>query len=189
MTDAGGDQHAEPDIAVDSWDRPRSAWLLSGTARDPRRRVLLLELTTRILFPTILTFALYLLLAGHSAPGGGFAAGLVGGLAFVLRYLAGGGEEIGALLRVRPPVVVATGLTVALVTALVPVAFGAPALSTAVLTVDLPGMGHLELPSSLLLDLGVFLLVVGVVLDLLRTLGEGLEQEATTQETDREEPM
>ncbi|OLT14041.1 hypothetical protein BJF78_20285 [Pseudonocardia sp. CNS-139] len=53
-------------------------------------RTLLLETTTRVLFPTVLVFSLYLLFVGHYGPGGGFSAGLVAGLAFVLRYVAGG---------------------------------------------------------------------------------------------------
>lgn len=172
----GDDQDALPEDSIDSWDRPRSAWLLSGTARDPRQRILLLELTTRVLFPTILTFALYLLFVGHYAPGGGFAAGLVAGLAFVLRYLAGGSVEIGALLPVRPPIVFATGLTIALVTALGPLVFGASVLASTTLTMTVPLLGQLKLQTSLFLDVGVFLLVLGVLLDLLRTLGQGLEQ-------------
>ena len=44
----------------------------------------------RLVFHTVLVFALYLLFAGHNQPGGGFVGGLVAGAAFVLRYVAGG---------------------------------------------------------------------------------------------------
>ena len=104
----------------ESWDRPRTAWLLPGRCRDPRRRTLLLEVTTRALFPTVLVFSIYLLCVGHYGPGGGFSAGLVAGLAFVLRYLAGGSTDPGALVRVRPPVLIGVGLTIAVLTALAP---------------------------------------------------------------------
>jgi multicomponent Na+:H+ antiporter subunit B len=175
---------AEPDgaarppvsAAFESWDRPRSAWLLPGRCRTPRRRTLLLEMTSRALFPTILVFSVYLLCVGHYGPGGGFAAGLVAGLAFVLRYVAGGSTDPGAAVPVRPPVLMGLGLTVAVLTALAPLPFGEPVLSSAKLTVPTP-LGELDLVTSLFLDVGVYLLIVGVVLDLLRALGSGIARD------------
>lgn len=161
----------------ESWDRPRSAWMLPGRCRTPRRRTLLLEITSRGLFPTILVFSVYLLCVGHYGPGGGFAAGLVAGLAFVLRYLAGGSTDPGALVAVRPPVLMGLGLTVAVLTALAPLLAGAPVLSSAKFTVPVPPLGELEVVTSLFLDVGVYLLIVGVVLDLLRALGSGIERD------------
>ena len=161
----------------ESWDRPRSAWMLPGRCRTPRQRTLLLEMTTRALFPTVLVFSVYLLCVGHYGPGGGFAAGLVAGLAFVLRYLAGGSTDPGALVPVRPPVLMGLGLTVAVLTALAPLLAGAPVLSTAKISVPVPPLGELELVTSLFLDVGVYLLIVGVVLDLLRALGSGIARD------------
>lgn len=158
-------------------DRPRQPWLLSGDCRGPERRTLLLEMTTRALFPIILVFSLYLLLVGHYGPGGGFSAGLVAGLAFVLRHLAGGGADIGAFVPVRSPVLAGLGLVVAVSAALVPVAFGGAVLETVKLSVDLPLVGPVETQTSLFLDVGVYLLIIGVVLDLLRSLGRGIERE------------
>ena len=158
-------------------ERPRQAWLLSGDADSHRHRMLLLEMTTRALFPTVLVFSLYLLLVGHYGPGGGFSAGLVAGLAFVLRYVAGGGEDLGTVARIRPPAVTGTGLAIAVLTALAPVAFGAPVLATAALAADLPVLGHVSMQTSLFLEIGVYVLIVGVVLDLLRSLGAGIERD------------
>jgi multicomponent Na+:H+ antiporter subunit B len=143
------------------------------TTPETRQRTLLLEMTTRALFPTVLVFSLYLLLVGHYGPGGGFAAGLVAGLAFVLRYIAG----LGSGVRVRPPVLIGLGLTVALLTALAPMLVGAPVLATTKLALDLPALGHVETQTSLFLDVGVYLLIIGVVLDLLRSLGAGIERD------------
>ena len=44
---------------------------------------MVLEVVTRLLFHTILVFSIYLLFSGHNEPGGGFAGGLVAGLALV----------------------------------------------------------------------------------------------------------
>jgi len=158
----------------EEWDQPRQAWMLSGDCRGIRQRTLLLEMTTRALFPTVLVFSVYLLLVGHYGPGGGFAAGLVAGLAFVLRYIAGGSD---AAVRVRPPVLIGLGLTVALLTALAPTLVGAPVLATTKLALDVPLIGHVETQTSVFLDVGVYLLIVGVVLDLLRSLGAGIERD------------
>jgi multicomponent Na+:H+ antiporter subunit B len=162
-------------------DAPREPWLLSGDCRRPASRTLLLEMTTRGLFPTILVFSVYLLLVGHYGPGGGFAAGLVAGLAFVLRHLAGGGGNIGTVVPVRPPVLIGVGLTVAVLSALAPVAFGAQVLTSTKLSADVPVLGVIAVQTSLFLDVGVYLLIIGVVLDLLRSLGAGIERDLDEQ--------
>lgn len=170
-------------VPFEEWDLPRREWLLSGRARDPRQRTLLLETATRVLLPTVLTFSVYLLLAGHYGPGGGFSGGLVAGLAFVLRYIAGGSTQLGRAVRVRPPVVVGTGLALAVVAGLFPALLGDPVLSTTKLALDLPLLGHVETQSSLFFDVGVYLLILGVVLDLLRALGAGIERDMHDEES------
>jgi multicomponent Na+:H+ antiporter subunit B len=182
-TDGAGDGAAavppgerEPS-AFESWDRPRMPWLLPGRCRNERRRTLMLEVATRALFPTILVFSVYLLCVGHYGPGGGFSAGLVAGLAFVLRYIAGGSTDPGAVVRVRPPVLMGLGLITAVLTALAPLLADEPVLSTAKLTLPLGPLGELDVVTSLFLDIGVYLLIVGVVLDLLRSLGAGIERD------------
>ncbi|MGH3908523.1 MAG: MnhB domain-containing protein, partial [Pseudonocardiaceae bacterium] len=134
--------------------------------------------TTRMLFPTMLVFSLYLLLAGHYGPGGGFSGGLVAGLAFVLRYIAGERRDVGVSVPIRPPVLVGLGLTIAVLSGLAPVLAGRPVLDGVILQAEVPLLGHLELVTSLFLDVGVYLLILGVVLDLLRSLGAGIERDA-----------
>ena len=169
-----GERGAAP---FESWDRPRSAWMLPGRTRAPRRRTLMLEMVTRALFPVILVFSLYLLLVGHYGPGGGFSGGLVASLAFVLRYLAGGSTDPGALVPIRPPVLMGLGLTIAVGTALAPLLAGEPVLSSAKAAVPLGPLGEVEIVTSLFLDVGVYVLIIGAVLDLLRALGAGIERD------------
>ncbi len=161
----------------DEWDRPREGWMLSGECRSSHDRTLLLEVATRTLFPTMLVFSLYLLLVGHYSPGGGFSGGLVAGLAFVLRYIAGGSVGLGAVVNVRAPVLIGSGLMIAVLTAIAPLLLGSPALSTAYLSVELPLIGTVSTQTSLFLDTGVYLLIVGVVIDLLRSLGDGIDRD------------
>ncbi|MFB9907510.1 MnhB domain-containing protein [Allokutzneria oryzae] len=159
------------------WDAPRERWLLTERDCNGWPRSLLLEVCARIVFPTVLLLSVYLLFAGHNNSGGGFTGGLVAGLAFVLRYLAGGRVELTAVVRVRPPVLIGTGLSIAVVTALAPALVGLPVLATDLWTFALPLVGEVKLATSLFLDVGVYLLIVGVVVDLLGTLGVSLEED------------
>lgn len=147
-------------------------FLLSGTRRPGEPRMLLLELTTRLLMPTILVFSLYLLFVGHYGPGGGFSGGLVAGLAFVLRYMAGGRGEAGDALPVRPSTLIGTGLLISLATAAFPVLRGDAVLTSAVVPVP-----WLEFRTNLLIDVGVYVLIVGVVLELIAALGARIEHD------------
>ena len=49
------------------------------------RRMLLLDTSMKVLYPSILVLALYFVFAGHNRPGGGFVGGLVVGGALALR--------------------------------------------------------------------------------------------------------
>lgn len=163
------------------WDAPTEQWSLPGSCGTASQRTLLLETAARFLFPIVLVFSVYLLVVGHYGPGGGFAGGLAAGLAFVLRYIAGGsaeGPQIGSRIRVRPLALSGLGLALAVLVALAPVPFGRPVLASTKLVVPVPLLGDVGLVSSLLLDVGVYLLIIGVVLDLLRTLGSAIERDA-----------
>lgn len=167
----------------EDWDLPTEAWLRSERGSEGWPRSLLLDVTVRVLFPTVLVFSVYLLIAGHTSPGGGFSGGLVAGLAFVLRYIAGGSVELASAVRITPPATIGIGLSVAVLTAFAPVVFGHPVLSSAHWAWHVPAFGDVKLASSLFFDIGVYLLIVGLVLDLLRSLGSGIE----TRDLEREQ--
>jgi multicomponent Na+:H+ antiporter subunit A len=143
-----------------------------------------LEVVTRILFHTIVVFSLYLLFSGHNEPGGGFAGGLVAGLALVLRYLAGGRYELGEAAPVAPGLLLGGGLLFAGGTGVAGLLQGAGVLQTAILQTTLPVLGDVKLVTSLFFDIGVYLIVVGLVLDVLRSLGAELDRQE-----DQEDPI
>ncbi|MGR7025035.1 Na+/H+ antiporter subunit A [Geodermatophilus sp. URMC 62] len=163
---------------------PRDRWLAATATLDPARRSVVLEVVTRILFHTIVVFSLYLLFSGHNEPGGGFAGGLVAGLALVLRYLAGGRYELGEAAPVAPGLLLGCGLLFAGGTGVAGLLLGAGVLQTAVLEATLPVLGDVKLVTSLFFDLGVYLIVVGLVLDVLRSLGAELDRQE-----DQEDPI
>jgi multicomponent Na+:H+ antiporter subunit A len=156
---------------------PRRRWLAASATLPPERRSVVLEVITRVLFHTILVFSVYLLFSGHNAPGGGFAGGLVAGLALVLRYLAGGRYELGEAAPVDPGLLLGAGLLFAGGTGVGGLLLGAEVLQTAILETTLPVLGHVKLVTSLFFDMGVYLIVVGLVLDVLRSLGAELDRQ------------
>ncbi|MGY0501975.1 Na+/H+ antiporter subunit A [Nocardia sp. FBN12] len=165
--------------AVDSpnYDPDAVSWLPAARLLDRRDRSMVLQITTRLVFPTIMVLSVYFFFSGHNAPGGGFAGGLVAGLALTLRYLAGGRYELGEALPVDAGHLLGAGLTLAAGTATASLLFGAPPLSSAIIEVTLPLLGHIKLVTALFFDLGVYLVIVGLVLDVLRSLGARLDKE------------
>ncbi len=156
-------------------------WLRGSELRDPRNRSLVLEVATRMIFPLIMVLSAYFFFAGHNTPGGGFAGGLTAGLALVLRYLAGGRYELGETLPLDAGKILGVGLALSAGTAVASLLLGAPVLSSAVLQFHIPVLGTVKLVTALFFDLGVYLIVVGLVLDVLRSLGARVDVDMVEQ--------
>ena len=156
------------------------AWLIGGQQMKPENRSILLEVIVRILFHTIIVVSIYLLFAGHNQPGGGFAGGLVAGMALVMRYIAGGRWELGAAAPTDAGRLLGAGLILAVGTAVVPLFFGLAPLTSTFWEWEIPGIGHMEFVTSTIFDIGVYLVVIGLVLDVLRSLGAEVDRQ--TQE-------
>ena len=154
----------------------RDAWLVAGRTLAPERRSIIFEVVTRLLFHSIIIFSIYLLLAGHNLPGGGFAGGLMAGLALTVRYLAGGRFELAEASPVSAGFLLGTGMATASLTAVVPVLMGGQILQTAILEFALPVFGDVKFVTSTIFDIGVYLVVVGLVLDVLRSLGSEIDE-------------
>ena len=165
-----------PDIAI-SPAAGDVTWLRGSELRDPRHRSLVLEVATRLIFPLIMVLSAYFFFAGHNTPGGGFAGGLTAGLALVLRYLAGGRYELGETLPFDAGKILGVGLGLSAGTAVASLLMGAPVLSSALILLDLPVLGTVKFGTALFFDLGVYLIVVGLVLDVLRSLGARVDVE------------
>ncbi|GAA4697057.1 Na+/H+ antiporter subunit A [Nocardioides nanhaiensis] len=164
----------------------RRAWLPAPRTMAPENRSIIFEVVTRLLFHTVIVFSIYLLIAGHNEPGGGFAAGMVTGLALVIRYLAGGRYELDEAAPVDAGRLIGAGLVVAAVSALLPIAVGGAVLQSAVVDVHVPLVGDLHLVSSVLFDVGVYLVVVGLALDLLRALGSHIDRQLVRERREAE---
>ena len=148
---------------------------MTRPAQDSMRSVVL-ETAVRLVFHTVLVFGVYLLFAGHNQPGGGFVGGLVAGCAFVLRYAVTGREGIGRAVPVDPSLPLGIGLLLAGGTGAAAWLLGGQFLESGYVELDLPVLGVVKATSALPFDVGVFLVVVGLVLLMLRTLGAEAEQ-------------
>ncbi len=161
------------------------AWLRAEQTLAPQRRSVIFEVVTRLLFHTMVVVALYLLFAGHNAPGGGFAAGLVVGIALIVRYLAGGRYELGEAAPVHPGLLLGSGLFLSAGVGLVALLGGGEVLQSSIIDIHVPVIGTIHLVTSLFFDLGVFLVVIGLVLDVLRSLGAEIDRHGEEDGADR----
>ncbi|MEX1162715.1 MAG: hydrogen gas-evolving membrane-bound hydrogenase subunit E [Nitriliruptor sp.] len=130
----------------------------------------LLRTTTAMLAPAMVVASLWLLLRGHNAVGGGFIGGLVAGAAIVLRYFSHGHADIWHARTTRTVPTVGIGVLIA-------VGYGLGGLG---LTGAFLAGGKIPLPfvddvaASLVFDIGVYVVVVGLVASIIRHLGQSV---------------
>jgi multicomponent Na+:H+ antiporter subunit B len=124
----------------------------------------------RFLVPLMLLFSVFVLVRGHNEPGGGFVGGLVAATAIALVLLSEGLGDARRLLRVDPLALVAAGLLVALASGVPPLLRGWPYMTGLWLKVPLPVVG--KVGSPVIFDVGVYLVVLGIVLAILFALAE-----------------
>ena len=139
-----------------------------GPASSP-----ILQSIARLSLHLMLLFSVYLLLRGHNAPGGGFIAGMLTAVAIILQMVAFDLESFRQEIPWNPLLIVMAGLTLSAVTGLGALAFGYPFLTSAFGHFHLPFFGEIELVTAVLFDLGVYFVVVGTTLGIIRTIAEG----------------
>lgn len=132
---------------------------------------ILLKTASMILIWFIMLTSLYILVAGHNAPGGGFIAGLMVSGGMVLMYLCFG-KPFVTNARVNYRLFLPIGLCCALGTGLGGLFLGKPFLTHAFGHVPLPFFGDWELTSASVFDFGVFLVVIGTCLTIIMNIGE-----------------
>ena len=132
---------------------------------------LILRTATRYLLPLLVLFSVFLLMAGHHEPGGGFVGGLIASAPVALCALAFDVPTARRILPCSPRHLMGVGLIAAGTSGLWGPLRGQPFLTSSWGVLPLPG-GGLELGTPLLFDLGVYLVVIGVVLTIVFTLAE-----------------
>ena len=172
----------EPESRRPTLSTTKARWLASGVETETaQNRSILVDVVTRLLFPSMMLLSAYFFFSGHNAPGGGFAGGLVAALALTLRYLAGGRREAEETLPVHPGKVLGIGIMFTTAAAVAPMFFGYPPLTSSYAEFEVPLIGDVTVPSALVFDAGVYIIVVGLIMHVLASMGAYLDREEDTR--------
>lgn len=151
--------------------------MLGGYATNHRLTMVqgrspVLRSSTKYIAPAMILFSIYLLLRGHNEPGGGFIGGLVAAMGAILVHLARTDMPL-KLYRMTPGLLMVIGLAMAVLSG-VPSLLQGDAYLTSVWGGEftLPAVGKIKVGTPLFFDIGVYLVVAGVVLMLYRTMEE-----------------
>ncbi|PSL32907.1 multisubunit sodium/proton antiporter MrpB subunit [Planomicrobium soli] len=137
-----------------------------------RTNDVMLQTATKVVTFIILMFAVHIFFAGHYTPGGGFVGGLLTTSAIVLLMLAFDVKTVKKILPINYVIMTAVGLLIAIATAAASIIFDVPFFTHAYDYFDLPLFGKTSLHSAMLFDAGVYLVVVGVTMTIIQTIGE-----------------
>lgn len=129
---------------------------------------IILQTATKYLLPILLMYSVFLLLRGHYFPGGGFVGGLVASIAFVLHSFSNGTEETMKIMRYKPLSLIPMGLVLITISVIMPMFFNMPPMTGLWFDEPIPVIGLIG--SALFFDIGVYLVVIGVVLTILFTI-------------------
>ena len=149
---------------------------------------IILRIGAKIIVALSLAFAAYIYFKGHQTPGGGFVGGLVAAVALVIHRMSFGGQSLRKLLPVSEKTLIAIGLLLALGTGLGALVMGLPFLTSNHGYITLPGMYNavakgetmlaeqatFEWATVMIFDLGVVLVVAGVVVGMIDALSKEL---------------
>lgn len=138
------------------------------SAMDPT----ILRTATNYLLPLLLLFSIFVLLRGHYLSGGGFVGGLIASIAFVLHSFAYSTEDTLRLFKIQPFTLIPVGLVLCIVSGFLPVLLGMPFLTGVWFAESVVVVGSVG--SALFFDIGVYLVVIGVVLTILFTISENV---------------
>jgi multicomponent K+:H+ antiporter subunit A len=131
---------------------------------------LMMIVITRVVLPLALMTGVYILLRGHNLPGGGFIAGLIVAIAYLMQYMASGYLWAQKRARMDAHLMIGGGVAIAGATGLASLLFDRPFLSSTFGYFDLPLFGEVELASAMAFDVGVFFTVLGTCILSLATI-------------------
>jgi multisubunit Na+/H+ antiporter MnhB subunit len=129
------------------------------------RRSLVLRDGVLLASPLAAVIGTVLFFAGHNQAGGGFAAGLVFGSICALRCV------VGLPIPQRPLTLMAIGGALVGGVAMAPLVVGDVALDQYVWEATLPLLGKVKAGTALVFDLGVTMIVLGLIVAVLESLG------------------
>lgn len=135
-------------------------------------KTIIFKTASGYLLPILLLFSVFILLRGHYLPGGGFVGGLIASIAYVLHSFANGLEKTKGIIKFHPGFLMPIGLSLAVASGFAPLLEGLPFMTGLWSHDPIPVIGLIG--SALFFDIGVYLVVVGVVLTIIFTISESL---------------
>lgn len=147
-----------------------SNWKTQRYAEAGDRHPLMMVVATRVMMPMALMVGAYIFLRGHNEPGGGFIAGLIVAIAFLMQYMASGFAWAESRQRVTYHATIGVGVLIASVTGLGAWLAGRPFLTSDYGYLHFPPIEKFEWATAMAFDTGVFLTVVGAVMLALNSL-------------------
>ncbi|WP_040494718.1 MnhB domain-containing protein [Ilumatobacter nonamiensis] len=153
------------------------------------KRSLILDVSVRLLYPSIIVLSLYFLFSGHNQPGGGFVGGLAASAGISLRYVTSGVDAVRRSFRLEPWTILGLGLAIAVGTAIFPMLLGGDILEHGTLKLHPPLLHDVKVTSALAFDIGVYLVVIGLVLMIFEAFGDDREHEMEMIEAPTEPAM
>ncbi|EAQ23645.1 monovalent cation/H+ antiporter subunit A [Roseovarius sp. 217] len=147
-----------------------STWKAQRYAEAGDRHPLMMVVATRVMMPIALMVGAYIFLRGHNEPGGGFIAGLIVAIAFLMQYMASGFAWAESRQRVTYHATIGVGVLIASVTGIGAWLAGRPFLTSDYGYLHFPPIEEFEWATAMAFDTGVFLTVVGAVMLALNSL-------------------
>jgi len=124
-----------------------------------------------ILTVLMLVFSIFVLLAGHNAPGGGFIGGLVAACAFAVLGLSSGVSVVRRTMIIHPLSLAAVGLILAAIAGLISGFTATPFMTGLWLTFTVFTQ-EITVSTPMLFDFGVYCVVVGALTSIILVLEE-----------------
>ncbi|EGR0363591.1 DUF4040 domain-containing protein [Vibrio cholerae] len=144
--------------------------LLPKRTEQPQKiHSLIFATTAHIVTALMLMFSLYLLLRGHNAPGGGFIGALIAVIGFSLLLFAESPQYVRDRLHFSPLNIALFGILLSFMAGAMSVAVGLPFLT------GLWWKEILPLGTPLLFDVGIYLAIIGGVMNMLLRVKEELD--------------
>jgi multicomponent Na+:H+ antiporter subunit B len=138
---------------------------------------LILRTAVQIMLPVLLLFSVFLLLRGHDWPGGGFIGGLVAASAILLNMVALGPRNVRERFPFHYPRLLVVGGLLAVASGLPTLLMG-NAYMTGLWYEFYLGEEMIKVGTPLLFDIGVYLVVFAVTVELVMTVAEEDEWKA-----------
>ncbi|WP_182084947.1 Na(+)/H(+) antiporter subunit B [Aureimonas sp. ME7] len=125
-------------------------------------RTVIFRVTAPYLTALMLLFSLFVLLRGHNEPGGGFIGGLIASSAIAVYGMACGVDAVRRALHFHPIAYAGFGLLMAVAAGFLPIFSGSPFMTGLWAFVSVAG-ADVALSTTLVFDVGVFLVIVGAI--------------------------